>query len=101
ADAYKAALTALLNNPPWRGRLLSALAHQEASMPYAYRLALDLISSAAPPTRGEIIAIVDGLTKAGRYLDAHRLFLFTLAGPDLDLTGFVYNSRFTPSDGIR
>ncbi len=94
AEGQQAVLNVLQHAPPWRSRFVAALARNDAGLPSASQLILDLAESAAPPTSGEISTVVNGFLRAKRYDDAHRLFLLTLSEADFGRAGLVHNGRF-------
>jgi hypothetical protein len=93
-DGQQAVVDVLQSTPPWRTRFLAALARSDAGLPSASLLLLKLADSVAPPTSGEVSAVVNGFLRAKRYDDAHRLFLLTLSDADFGRTGLVHNGRF-------
>src|SRR5690606_257784 len=96
-EAYAALLAAMTAEAPWRSRLISGLSQQEAGLPLAYRILMDLSSSEHPPARGEIAAAIRAFVAAKRYDEAYRLFRFTMPTEERELAGFVHNGEFQPN----
>lgn len=95
-EGYRAVLTAIEEDPPWRSRLVGAVARDPAAVALAYRLMVDLKDAAVPPSNGELQATISALVRHKNYDLAHRLFLLTLTPEEQRHNGYVHNATFAP-----
>lgn len=96
AGGYQAALAALRAEAPWRATLFAALGRTTEGVDAANRLLLDLTGSNAPPTSGELSAVISGDIRQKKYERAYRLFLFSLSDRERTLGGYIFNGTFEP-----
>lgn len=94
-EGYKKALELLQQDPPWRSRFFAALRRDDGSEDIAYQLHLDLHRLEGKSDPAETGPTMQSLIRGGRYLMAHRLFLFTLSDDDKKRNGYVFNSDFS------
>ncbi|MER9971833.1 hypothetical protein [Mesorhizobium sp. M0060] len=99
SQGYQAVLTAIRAGAPWRPSLFAGLGNTSEGLDAANRLLLDLIGSAAPPTRSELSGVINGYIAQKKYESAYRLFLFSLTDEERKLGGYVFNSTFEPGTG--
>ncbi len=92
-EGYRLALAVLRDDPPWRGRFLSALNRDPAAISVANRLqqALNRDGKANP---AEIGGTLSALIRNKDYGGAFRLFLLTQSVEDKRLGGYVFNGAF-------
>ena len=96
-EAYATLLELAGEGLPWRGLLMDFLAEHDELRPLAHRLLLDLSQAQVQPSRSERAAVINGYWRQRAYADAYRLFLMSLSEAGRDLTGFVHNAGFSPT----
>ncbi|MER9120466.1 hypothetical protein NKH93_28355 [Mesorhizobium sp. M0954] len=96
AGGYQAVLAALRAEAPWRATLFADLGRTTEGVDAANRLLLDLTGSSAPPTSGELSAVISGDIRQKKYERAYRLFLFSLSDRERTLGGYIFNGTFEP-----
>ncbi len=95
ADSYEVLLEMLAAAPPWRSRLISALARGESDdLAFTARLLQDLALGSSPPSPSETAQLIASLFRYKQYDLAYRTFLLTLAPQERELSGFVFNGQF-------
>ncbi|MER8772039.1 hypothetical protein NKI01_24975 [Mesorhizobium sp. M0815] len=95
-DGYRAVLTAIEAEAPWRASVFDVLDKTPGGLDLANRLLLDLTGSSAPPTSSELSAVIKGYISQKEYQPAYRLFLFSLTDEERKLAGYIFNSAFEP-----
>lgn len=93
---YKAVLTAIAAEAPWRASLFASLVKTPQGLDSANRLLLDLTASGAPPEPRELSTVIGGYIRQKQYEPAYRLFLFSLSEQERKLGGYVFNGTFEP-----
>ncbi len=93
-DGYQLALAVLRNDPPWRGRFLSFLDRDPASIDLAYRLQLALNGSGNANRPGEVGGTLNALIRNRDFGRAFRLFLLTQSEEDRQHGGYIFNAAF-------
>ncbi|MFA6031719.1 MAG: hypothetical protein WC889_02330 [Myxococcota bacterium] len=98
-DGYQAVLAATAAQAPWRAGLFGVLGTSRQGLDFANQLLLDLARTGAPPTSGELSAVMNGYIRQTEYEQAYRLFLFSLTDEERKLAGYVFNGTFEPGYG--
>jgi tetratricopeptide (TPR) repeat protein len=96
-DGYRAVLTAVAAEAPWRASLFAALGTSPQGLGSANQLLIDLSESGAPPKSSELSAVIEGYIRQGEYESAYRLFLFSLSDDERKLGGYIFNGTFEPA----
>jgi tetratricopeptide (TPR) repeat protein len=81
-------------DPPWRGRLLSALSRTPEAPVFLARLMQDLAAGSTPPRSLELNLVLSALLAAGQYDLAYRTFIVTLTPAEQEVAGHIHNGRF-------
>lgn len=95
-EGYAAVMKALAVEAPWRSSLFLRLARDLPGLSVADQILLDLRGTAAPPTAGELSAVINGYFRQKAFQQAYRLFLFSLSDEQQKLKGYVFNGEFEP-----
>lgn len=99
SDGYQAVLAAIAAQAPWRANLFADLGTSSQGLDLANQLLLDLAGSGAPPTSSELSAVISGYIEQKEYVQAYRLFLFSLSDEERKLGGYIFNGTFEPGYG--